>query len=337
MYTLSVDASEYRLVEDWEQAPRGIAHRDVADVAVDSHDRVYLLTRMEPRVIVYERDGGFVRCWGEGELSDRPHGITIGPDDTVYIVDESSHIIRIYTSDGELRTILGNTDKPSETGVNHSLADLYDRIASIERSGAPFNKPTKLAVAPNGDLYVSDGYGNSCVHRFDATGRLLTSWGEPGTGDGQFHLPHSVAVAPDERVYVVDRENERVQVFGPDGEFQAQWRDFHRPAGLSIRGDRIYVTELSRRPGYRSWSTDAVHEFEPARLSILDLDGQLLARWQGWDGKPAHGAATFAAPHGVCVDSYGSIYLAQVTYSDLVRLGLAPENTPTFAKLELVA
>jgi DNA-binding beta-propeller fold protein YncE len=330
----AVSNLRYRSVEGWEQLPEGFVHRDVSDVAVDSQDRVFLLTRSEPRVIVYGPDGRFIRSWGEGTFSARPHGITIGPDDAVYIVDEGNHSVRRYNTDGGLESEIGPSGRGSDTGVDHSLADLHERIETITRAAGPYNKPTKLAVAPNGDLYVTDGYGNARVHHFDAGGNLLRSWGEPGTGPGQFHLPHSVVVAPDGRVLVADRENERIQVFDPEGGFLEAWTGFHRPAGLCMRDGLVYVTELSRRPGYMSWSSARVDRLEAARMTVLDLDGKILARW---GGEPGCDPSNFAAPHGVAVDSSGDIYVAEVTLSDLVSHGLATEDCHTFLKLERIA
>jgi DNA-binding beta-propeller fold protein YncE len=323
----------YQVLEGWEQLPSGFEHKDVSDVAVDSYDRVYLLTRSEPRVIVYSRDGRFLRSWGEGTFSARPHGITIGPDDAVYIVDEGNNSVRRYSTDGALELEIGPDGRASDTGVDHSIGHLYERIDSIRRAAGPYNKPTKVGVAPNGDLYVSDGYGNARVHHFDAQGKLLGSWGEPGAGPGQFHLPHSVAVAPDGHVLVADRENGRVQIFTPAGEFVTEWKGFHRPAGLCLRDGMVYVTELSRRPGYMSWASPKIGKLDPARVTVLDLAGNILARW---GGEPSCAPTNFAAPHGVAVDSLGDVYVAEVTFSDLVSHGLARDNCHTFLKLERV-
>jgi len=328
-----VSGLRYRAIEGWEQLPSGFMHKDVSDVAVDSRDRVYLLTRSDPRVITYTRDGEFIRSWGEGTFSARPHGITIGPHDDVYIVDEGNNAVRRYDTDGLIESAIGPGGHASDTGVDHSIPDLHDRIDSIRQASGPYNKPTKVAVAPNGDLYVTDGYGNARVHHFDANGNLIGSWGEPGSGPGQFHLPHSVAVAPDGRVLVADRENERIQIFDPEGGFLAEWTGFHRPAGLCLRDGLLYVTELSRRAGYRSWATATIDRPDPARLTVLDLDGKILARW---GGEPGCAPSNFAAPHGVAVDSFGDIYVAEVTFSDLVRYGLAADDCHTFLKLERI-
>lgn len=329
----ALSSPAYRVVEGWEQLPEGMTHKDVADVAVDSADRVYVLARMQARVLVYDRDGTFLRSWGEGALTERPHGITIGTDDTVYLVDEGDNTVRVYSTEGELRSTIGVPGTASDTGVDPRIGDLYDRIGSIRRGAGPFNKPTKAAIAPNGDIYVTDGYGNARVHHFDVQGRLLNSWGEPGNGIGQFHLPHCAAVAPDGTVLVADRENDRIQLFNPDGRYVGEWTDFHRVAAVHIRDSLVYVAELSWRSGYRSWRHGRIDHFEPSRVSVLDLDGHFLARL---GGEPGHAPNNFAAAHGISTDSHGDIYVAEVTFSDQVRLGLVPEDCHTLLKLSRV-
>ena len=140
----------YEVVEGWEQLPAGWQHKDVAGVATASRDRVYLITRSDPRVIVYERDGSFVSAWGENEFTPRTHGITVGPDDSVYCVDDGGHVIKKFTPDGKLLLTLGSGE-PSDTGYDGST------VPSIQRGGPPFNRPTNLAVAPNGDLQPPPG------------------------------------------------------------------------------------------------------------------------------------------------------------------------------------
>jgi DNA-binding beta-propeller fold protein YncE len=192
-------APRYEAVAGWERMPQGYAHPDVAAVAVDSKDRVFLFCRSEHPVMIYERDGRFVGSWGEGAFTMRTHGITIAPDDSVWCTDDARHSVRKFTPDGEMLMALGdNAGRPSESGYDGSS------ITTVARGAPPFNRPTNLAVAPNGDLFVSDGYGNARVHRFSASGKLLASWGEPGTGPGQFMLPHGVAVDSHGDLYVAE-------------------------------------------------------------------------------------------------------------------------------------
>lgn len=159
---------EYRLVEGWEQLPPGWSHGDVAGVATDAQDRVYVANWGEHPVIVYDRDGRFLGSWGEGVFT-RPHGITI-TDAVVYCVDDGDHTVRAFTLDGHLRWTLGTAHRPSDTGYQ---ADAPANLRSIRRAAGPFHRPTRLAVAPSGELYVADGYGNARIHRFAPTGELL--------------------------------------------------------------------------------------------------------------------------------------------------------------------
>ena len=102
-----------------------------------------------------------------------------------------------------------------------------------------------MALAADGSLYISDGYGNARVHKFSSDGRHLFSWGEPGAGPGQFHLPHGIAVGPDGTVVVADRENSRLQFFSPDGRFLREWTEIARPCQVAIDARGIvYVAEL---------------------------------------------------------------------------------------------
>jgi len=227
-------AFRYQVAEGWEQLPAGWTQRDVAGVAVDSRDRVYVLTRDEHPLRVFERDGTFVRSWGEGVFTPRTHGITIGPDDGVYCTDDGDHTVRKFTTDGQPLLTLGTSGVPCDNGYDRSLATTYERLGTITRGGGPFNRPTNLAIAPNGDLYVTDGYGNARVHHFSADGQLLHSWGEPGTGPGEFNLPHGIWVDGENHVLVADRENDRIQIFSPQGEFLTEWTDLQRPTQIFI-------------------------------------------------------------------------------------------------------
>ncbi len=307
------DIPHFDLVPGWEQLPPEFTHLDVSGLGVDSGDRVYVLTRKQARVIVYDRGGRFLRTFGEGLFTERTHGLTVGADDSVYCVDDGNHTVRKFTADGELLLTLGTTGVASDTGYDPSLGPQRDRLRSIVRSGPPFNKPTNLAVAPWGDLYVTDGYGNARVHRFTAAGKLIQSWGEPGSGPGQFRLPHGVVVTRDGRVLVADRENDRVQVFDRDGTFLEEWLDLQRPTHLCQDAQGlIYVSELAWLPGNFSFRRGARDRHESGRVSVLSATGELLDRLGLPDSAAAGG---FYAPHAICVDSRGDLYVGEVTWT----------------------
>jgi DNA-binding beta-propeller fold protein YncE len=319
----------YRAVVGWEQLPPGYTHPDVAAVAVNSKGRVYLFCRSEHPVMIYERDGRFVGSWGEGAFTMRTHGITIGPDDSVYCTDDPGHSVRKFTPEGKLLLTLGdNAGKPSDSGYDGS------NLTTIVRGAPPFNRPTNLAVAPNGDLYVTDGYGNARVHRFSPTGKLLASWGEPGTGPGQFMLPHGIAVDASGNVLVCDRESDRIQVFTADGRFIREITDVQRPTQIVLSRGLMYVSELGWRPGQRSFRNGAITREMPARVSVLDANGTVLTRLGGPD--PC-APGSFCAPHGLAVDSSGDVYVAEVVWTIAGKAGLVPPDCHTVQKLALVA
>jgi len=317
----------FDLVPRWEQLPATFTHLDVVGIDLDSSDRVYVLTRATPRVIVYERDGRFVRSWGEGFLTERTHGLTIGPGDDVYVVDEGAEVVYRFTADGTLQQTIGNKGVASNTGYDGKSLDSV-------RGGGPFNRPTNVAIAPNGDLYVSDGYGNARVHRFSRDGKLIQSWGEPGTGPGQFYLPHGIAVTNEGRVLVADRENDRIQIFGLDGAYQGTWTDVQRPTNVEVTADGlVYVSELWRPVGHKSYTLGVTEVDLPGRVSVFDKNGAVVARWGGPD-RVATG--NFVAPHDIGVDSHGDVYVGEVTETFGVRPGLVPPGTHTFQKFARV-
>lgn len=319
------NAIRYEVVEGWEKLPAGYRHLDVDGVAVDARDRVYLLTRSDARVIVYEPDGTFVCAWGEDIFTPRTHGIAVGPDGFVYTTDDGDHTVRKFTPEGEQRMVIGTPGKPSDTGY-----DKQKGSSSIIRSGPPFNRPTGVAIAENGDLYASDGYGNARIHRFSAEGKLLYSWGEPGTGPGQFNLPHGICFDAAGRVLVADRENDRIQLFSPEGEYLDQWTHVQRPTDICVdRDGLIYVSSLWWQIGQTSCVNGPIRHDLPGHISILDADGNLLLRWISAD-RCAPG--NFLAPHTICVDSKGDLYVGEVTYTFGVSRGMAPADCHTFQK-----
>jgi DNA-binding beta-propeller fold protein YncE len=319
----TAEAPLYQVVPEWERLPAGMHHGDVVGVAVDSRDRLFAVTRREARCLVYEPDGAFVAAFGEDVFTEQVHALTIDADDCLYVVDGGDHTVKKLSPDGRLLLTLGTPGIAAETGYD------AERSASIVRAGAPFNRPTKAAIAPNGDVYVSDGYGNARIHRFAADGRLIASWGEPGSGPGQFNLPHGVWVAGN-RVFVADRENDRMQVFSLDGELLAIWDHIQRPTDIyvDIRG-LLYVTSLPWRAGVAEFGHPPRKYSLPGGVNVLDLDGNVLARWGSAESCSAGG---FVAPHGITVDSRGDVYVGEVTWTYGVRQGYVPQGCHALQK-----
>jgi hypothetical protein len=319
---------QYELVENWEQLPRGWEHADVAGVCTDASGNVYLYCRGDHPVIIYDREGRFLDSWGEGRFSYRTHGMFMSGNDDLFLVDDSGHSVGRYGLDGTLLKVIGPSGSPSDSGYDGT------NEVTVSRPGGPFNRPTNLAVAPSGDLYVSDGYGNCQMHRFDADGEYLQSWGTPGSGAGEFRLPHSTCVDASGRVFVADRQNDRIQIFGPAGEYLTEWTHIQRPTDIFIDNNGlVYVCELAWRVGETSFRCGPITEPGRSQMSIYDLEGNLLLRWGDLDGaKPGH----FAAPHGIWVDDHGDLYVAEVTKTFGIRPGYVPEGTHTFQKFARV-
>src|SRR2546426_828924 len=214
---------EYEVVGGWERLPEGWAFTEVVGVAVDSQERVYVFCRGRHPLIVFDKEGRFLTAWGEGRFV-RPHGIFITRDDRVFLVDDLGHTVYEYAPGGELRRRIGD-GRPSDTGY-------VPGQSPVVRAAGPFNAVTNVALAPDGEIYAADGYGNARIHRLAADGTLLASWGEPGSGPGQFNLPHGIAVDRGGRVYVADRENSRIQIFSRDGTLQEIWDWVNRPCDV---------------------------------------------------------------------------------------------------------
>lgn len=302
----------YQVVMDWAKLPEGWSFHEVVDVAVDSKDRVYVFNRGEHPIMVFDREGNFLKSWGE-TVFKRPHGLTIGPDDILYCVDEADNTIREFNTDGKMLMTLGTPCK-----------------AAPFQSGKPFNRPTKVALDPKtGDLYIADGYGNSRVHKYSPSGRHILSWGEPGSDPGEFNVVHSVCTDRNCYVYVADRENHRVQIFDSQGKWMNQWNNMHRPCGLHIdmRDDQLcYIGEIAPQL--------PINEEFPnlgPRIGIYNLEGERLARLG--DIRPGGAPNQFWAPHGIATDSMGALYVGEVSWSFAGRKMDPPQQLTSFRKL----
>jgi DNA-binding beta-propeller fold protein YncE len=306
----------YQASSDWAQWPAGWQVSEVTAVATDSRDRVFVFNRGDHPVAVFDPAGKPLFSWGAG-LFVRPHGIWIGPDDAVYLTDDLDHTVHKFTPEGERLWTLGTSGNPSDTGATST------DFRTIRQAGPPFHYPTNLAPAPSGELYISDGYGNARIHKFSADGRLLLSWGEPGSGPGQFHVPHGIAVDAAGTIYVADRENSRLQLFSPDEKFLAEWTDVARPCDVAIdAGGNIYVAELGYRAGMWPGTSPPHADATGGRVSIFDSGGRLLARFGGGENPSEPG--DFFAPHDIWLDSQENLYVSEVCRS--AAKGKKPEG-----------
>ena len=265
----------YRLVRGFPQRPEGVTVGAVSGVATDAAGNLYAFHRGDAThpILVFDPSGRYVRSFGAGQFPSS-HGLRMDPDGNLWATDVVNHTVTKLSPDGKVLLTLG------ETGV-----------AGVDQRH--FDKPTDVAFAANGDVYVSDGYGNSRVVKFDKNGRFLLEWGQKGKGHGDFDTPHQVRLDSTGDVYVADRENKRIQVFTPDGKFVRVIAEGIAPYGLFITpDDTLFVADGLK------------HE-----VLKLDRDGKVLARWGGGGREPGK----FLLPHGITVDRDGAVYVSEIT------------------------
>jgi len=308
VFTVQAGDRQYELVEGWGELPDGWKWGQVAGVACDSQDNVHVYTRADHPYLVFDTSGKLLDHWGEGELG-LAHSLFINGQDDVYVLSHHDHYLFKMSKGRDLQLTLGTRGQPSDTGYTKEGRVPFSPRASgggipitngVAYSGGAFHQPTSVVEAANGDIFVSDGYRNARVHRFSADGTLIKSWGEPGNAQelrnttkkpGCFHTPHGIWVHED-RVYLLDRENNRIQIFSTDGDFITMWTGFERPTDIYMDKENVlYVTELE--------------EF----VSIVDLDGNVIGRF---GSERSNDPGKFWGPHTIWVDSVGDMYIGEV-------------------------
>jgi DNA-binding beta-propeller fold protein YncE len=265
----------------------------VSGVAVDAQGHVLVLHRGAHPILEFESNGKFVRSWGDGVFSEGKvgaiapadrisghalysavygpagcdscgaHSIRVDPERNIWVIDAPGQTIYKMNQQGKTIMQLG---RKGVAGAGHDT----------------FNLPTDVAFAPNGDFYVSDGYAGNRVVKFSHEGKYLLEWGTRGTGPGQFELPHNVVVDAAGKVYVSDRETQRIEVFDSTGHFLKEWPTLEGVSGLFMTKDQ------------RIW----------AGAVLMNLKGEVVGRLPG--GSAAGG-------HAVAMSDSGDVYLAQLS------------------------
>lgn len=288
----------YVVATNWPQRPDGICCGAVPGVDVDKLDNVWIHTRTNPVVQVYAPDGHYVRGWRESRTNAAPHYLRLDKQGNVWLADAGLHVVRKYSKDGNLLMTLGTLGERGEDATH-------------------FFKPTDMAIAPNGDIFVSDGYGNARIVHFDSKGRFIKAWGKLGNKPGEFSLPHSIVCDSRGRLYVADRNNVRIQVFSPQGRLLAVWKDILVPWGLWVSPkDEIWACGSS--PMF--WRVDEKYPTAPLGcppkdqvLMKFNTDGRLLQLWtvpKGEDGQEKPGELNWV--HSIALDSKENIYCGDI-------------------------
>jgi streptogramin lyase len=303
----------YRMVTGWAQLAAGRHFGQTINVKIDPDGKsVWVIERcgaatcadsdLDP-IHKFDATGKLVKSFGGGMMVF-PHGLFVDPRGNVWATDAGGkgakgHQVFKFSRDGKLLMTLGKAGVPGDGPDS-------------------FNRPSAVLVAPNGDVFVADGHGegsNARIVKFSAKGKFIKAWGKMGKGPGDFALPHSLAMDKAGRLYVADRENNRIEIFDQNGKFLAEWKQFGRPSGVYIdRNDRIYVADSesnpARNPGFKRGIRIGSIKTMKVTAFIPDPTTDVPQGTQQGNG---------TAAEGVAVDNSGVVYGAEVTNKDLKR------------------
>jgi len=261
---------EWRVVPNFLRLPDGSEFGPCSAVAINQQGEVIVFHRGKQPLMVFNTQGQFVRAWGD-DLIASAHGCRVDAENHIWVTDVMRHRVLKFDVHGKLLLSLG-------TGKAGAADD-------------QFNKPTDVAFGTNGEFFVSDGYGNTRVLKFAATGKLIAQWGRPGKGNGEFNLPHAALLDREGRLLIGDRENDRVQLFDQQGQWLATWPGF-APYGMAFdeRG-RLYVADARAHQVLR-----------------LSAKGEVEQRF----GQKGKAPGEFDLPHMLAFDAHGNWYVAEV-------------------------
>lgn len=278
-FTSAADKIDFEPAAINIELPEGLALGPCSAVDFDSKGRMYLFHRGPQPILCFDSNGKFVRSWGD-KLIGQAHGLRVAPDETIWVTDIGNHMVFQFSPKGKLLLALGQAGKPGD-------------------SQDQFNKPTDIAFGPQGEFYISDGYGNSRVMKFAANGKFLGQWGTPGKGPGEFNLPHSILVDATGRVLVGDRENDRVQIFDLEGNLREIWTGF-APYGMEFdsRGN-LFVADGRAN-----------------KVLQLNASGKVENSW----GKTGKEPGEYNLPHMLAVDAAGNLFVTEIGGKRLQKL-----------------
>ncbi|MDO5424898.1 MAG: hypothetical protein Q4F41_14345 [Eubacteriales bacterium] len=276
----------FELQRDWAKWPADMENRAVSGIAEHPDGCLYVSTRsVKYPICVFDRDGTCIRTFGAELNFARTHGLTVDLEGNLWICDDPNCVVYHLDAQGKVLGMLGEKGVASDSGYDPSVRWPHD-LYTNKQAAAPFNRPTRMVQAPWGDLYCTDGYGNTAVHRFTAEGTLLRTWGGPGREPGKFRLPHSIAIDSKERLWICDRENFLVQIYDKEGTYLTRIEDVGYPSEVCGFGAQMYLCDGD------------------GCVRILDLDGRQI----GEIGYPG----CFGNIHSIGADRDGNLYLGRI-------------------------
>ncbi len=288
----------HEVVPDWPKLPAGHALGLCAGIGVDAQNRVFVFHRSgrkwsnpfpkepisQPTISVIDGPSGkLLSTWGENRFI-MPHGLTVDHEGNLWLTDVGLHQVFKCTPEGKVLLTLGEAGVP---GSDHSH----------------FNLPTDVTVLRDASFYVSDGYKNSRVVKFSAEGKFEFEWGTKGKGNGEFNLPHGIALDAQGRVIVCDRENERLQVFDAQGGFLHEWKGprIGKPYGVAVDASgHIFIID---------GGSPSLKQAERGKAVELDVQGSVIDTF----GSFGSDAGQFQLGHDIAVGPDGAVYVAEGT------------------------
>jgi sugar lactone lactonase YvrE len=268
--------------------PAGTTMGATAAVAFDARGHLYVLARGTTSFFEFDPSGAYVRSFGEAMV--RAHGLRIDRDGNLWATDVGAHTVMKFSAKGDLLMTLGVKGQ----------AGAWDE-ATGERK---FNQPNDIAIAGNGDIFVVQGHtpgltrGDARVLKFDKTGRFIKSWGGKGKGPGQFDVAHGIAIDAKGLLWVMDRENQRIEVFDADGNFVREMKYAGLPCSIDIGRQYVYMVN-----GFAG------------QLLRMDLNGKVLAA----TGKPGTALGEFGEAHFIAVSPKDELFVADSVNGALVK------------------
>lgn len=320
--------------EDFLQMPEGDYLGEAVGVATNSQGHIFVYTRTgsvnvttgtnrafvrnAARLFEFDATGQFVRELGQGLYGFIfAHTVRVDSEDNIWVVDEGSNMVIKFNPEGRVVMTMGR--KPESIRIPNPepqppAEGEEERPIGVGVAGDNFNRPTDVAWDAEGNIFVSDGYGNSRVAKFDKNGKFIKSWGSQGTEPGQFRTLHSIAVDAEGNVYVGDRGNRRIQVFDNDGNFKTQFLNVGAPWAVCITpGPHQYL--------YTS-NSNGTANFDNGEIYKMELDGTIVGRF----GKAGKQLKEFGSTHEIDCRNENEILVGEITNWRVQKLLLHPEQ-----------
>ncbi|HLG97437.1 MAG TPA: peptidyl-alpha-hydroxyglycine alpha-amidating lyase family protein [Bryobacteraceae bacterium] len=308
----------YEPVPNFLKLPPNLYLGEGIGVATNSKGHVFVYTRsQETRLFEFDAKGNYLREIGEGLYGFAfAHAVRVDPQDNIWAVDEGTNMVIKFTPDGRVAMVLGHRPEPVE-GV--PLTPGFG-VAPPPAEPYTFNRPTDVAWDPQGNIFVSDGYGNSRVAKYDKNGKFIASVGTRGSELGQLNLPHTMATDAQGNVYVGDRSNSRIEVFDNDLTPRKVYDQVGAPWAICITpGAHQYIYSSNSNPDNNNSEIAVV----TGDIFKMELDGTIVGKF----GKAGKKPGEFSTIHELDCRSENELYTAEITSWRVQKILLHPHGS----------